>query len=52
MWKTHSEYDEVYNYIKGIRNCIEPNNLFVIKLRKFESLLKKNNYDLEKINMK
>ena len=52
MWKTHSSYEEVYNYVKGIRNCIEPNNLFVIKLHKFGNLLKKNNYNLDDIIMK
>ena len=52
MWKTHSSYNEVYNYIKEKRNCIEPNNLSVIKLHKLDNLLKKNNYQLEKIEMK
>ena len=52
MWKTHSGYDEVYNYIKEKRNCIEPNNLSVIKLHKLDKLLKQNNYQLEKIEMK
>ena len=52
MWKTHSSYDEVFNYIKEKRNCIEPNNLSVIKLHKLDSLLRKNNYQLEKIDMK
>ena len=52
MWKTHSSYDDVFNYIKEKRNCIEPNNLSVIKLHKLDSLLRKNNYQLEKIDMK
>ena len=52
MWKTHCSYNEVYNYLKGIRNCIEPNNLFVIKLHKLDNLLKKHNYELDKIDMK
>ena len=52
MWKTHSSYDEVYNYIKAKRNCIEPNNLSVLKLHKLDNLLKKNNYQIEKIEMK
>ena len=52
IWKTHSSYDEVYNYLKEKRNCIEPNNLSVMKLRKLENLLKKNNYQLDKIDIK
>ena len=52
MWKTHSSYDEVFNYVKEKRNCIEPNNLSVIKLHKLDKLLKQNNYQLEKIDMK
>ena len=52
MWKTHSSFDEVFNYIKEKRNCIEPNNLSVMKLHKLDKLLKQNNYQLEKIDMK
>ena len=52
MWKTHSSYDEVYNYVKEKRNCIEPNNLSVMKLHKLDGLLKKNNYQLDKVEMK
>ena len=52
MWKTHTSYDDVFEYIKKRRNCIEPNNLFIIQLHKFENLLKNNNYDLNKIEVK
>ena len=52
MWKTHSSYDDVFNNIKEKRNCIEPNNLSVMKLHKLDKLLKQNNYQLEKIDMK
>ena len=52
MWKTHSSYDEVFNYLKEKRNCIEPNNLSVLKLQKLDKLLKKNNYQIEKVEMK
>ncbi len=52
MWKTHSSFDEVFNYIKEKRSCIEPNNLSVMKLHKLDKLLKQNNYQLEKIDMK
>ena len=49
MWKTHSSYDDVFDYVKKRRDCIEPNNLFIIQLHKFQNLLKKNNYKLENI---
>ena len=52
IWKTHSSYDEVFNYLKEKRKCIEPNNLSVMKLRKLDNLLKKNNYQLDKVNLK
>ena len=52
IWKTHSSYDEVFNYLKEKRICIEPNILSVMKLRKLDNLLKKNNYQLDKVNLK
>ena len=52
MWKTHSGYDEVYNYVKEKRHCVEPNSLSVIRLKKLDKALKQNNYHLEKIDMK
>ena len=52
MWKTHSSYDEVYKYVKEKRNCIEPNSLSVMRLHKLDKLLKQNNYQLDKIDMK
>ena len=52
MWKTHSSYDDVFNYIKQKRDCIELNNLFIIQLKKFQNLLKSCNYDLQKIEVK
>ena len=41
--------DDVYNYVKKRRDCIEPINPFIIQLKKFQNLLIKNNYDYEKI---
>ncbi len=49
MWKTHASFDDVYNYVKKRRDCIEPINPFIIQLKKFQNLLIKNNYDYEKI---
>ena len=52
MWKTHSSYDEVLEFVKQKRDCIEPNNLFIIQLHKFQNLLKSNDYNLDKIEVK
>ena len=52
MWKTHSSYDNVFEYVKQRRECIEPSNLFVIQLRKFHNLLINNNYNVEIIQVK
>ena len=52
MWKTHSSYDNVFEYVKQRRECIEPSNLFVIQLHKFQNLLVNNNYNIESIQVK
>ena len=52
MWKTHSSYDNVFEYVKQRRDCIEPSNLFIIQLHKFQNLLVNNNYNLERIQVK
>ena len=49
MWKTHSDYDEVFNYVKQRRDYIQPINPFIVQLNKFHKLLKNNDYNLEKI---
>ena len=51
MWKTHSNYDDVFEFVKKRRDCIEPNNLFIMKLHKFQTMLKKSNYNLAKIDV-
>lgn len=51
MWKTHSSYESVFDYVKSRRECIEPCNIFIIQLHKFHNLLINNNYNLEKIIM-
>jgi atypical dual specificity phosphatase len=49
MWKTHSNYDDVFNYVKQKRECIQPINPFIIQLKKFHTLLTKNNYNLDQV---
>ena len=51
MWKTHSNYEEVFDYVQKRRDCIELNNLFIIQLHKFQKILKSNGYNLEKIEV-
>ena len=51
MWKTHSSYEDVFNFVKNRRECIELNNLFIMQLNKFQNLLKNNNYNYEKIEV-
>ena len=52
MWKTHSSYDNVFEYVKQKRESIEPSTLFVIQLQKFHNLLINNHYNLEGIQVK
>ena len=52
MWKTHSSYDDVFEFVKKRRDCIELNNLFIIQLNKFQKLLKNNDYNLNNIEIK
>ena len=50
MWKTHSDFNDVYLYIKKIRPEVDPNNGFRRQLGIFHKLLEDNNYDLNKID--
>ena len=50
MWKTHSNFDDVYFFVKKRRPEIDPNNGFRKQLKIFQDLLKENNYDLTKID--
>ena len=50
MWKTHSNFNEAYSFIKKIRPEIGPNNGFRRQLKLFEQLLHNNNYNLNKID--
>ena len=50
MWKTHSNFNDAYFFVKKRRPEIDPNNGFRRQLNLFQDLLKENNYDLNKIN--
>ena len=49
MWKTHCSYYDTYFYEKSRRQFIDPNDGFVEQLKLFETLIKKDNFDLNKI---
>ena len=49
MWKTHCSYYDTYFFVKNRRRFIDPNDGFVEQLKLFEKLIKKDNYDLNKI---
>ena len=51
MWKTHFNFEDVYQFVKRRRPIIEPNKGFVIQLEHFDKLLKENNYELSKIDL-
>ena len=52
MWKTHSTYKQAYNFVQKRRPCIEPSIGFIKQLKKFETLLKNNNYNYKNIDDK
>ena len=52
MWKAHASYNEVFDYVKKRRDCVELNNFFIIQLNKFHKALEKNNYNLQKVEVK
>ena len=49
MWKTHFNFEDIYNFVKKRRPNIEPNKGFISQLKQFNNMLKDNNYDLKKI---
>lgn len=51
MWKTHSNFNDVYLFVKKRRPEIDPNNGFRRQLQLFHKLLEENNYDLNKIDI-
>ena len=50
MWKAHCSYYDAYFFVKNRRSFICPNDGFVEQLKLFENLIKKNDYDLNKID--
>ena len=50
IWKTHSNFENVYNFVKKRRPNIEPNKGFISQLKQFDNMLKNNNYELKKFN--
>ena len=51
MWKTHCSFDDTYFFVKNRREFVEPNDGFIEQLKLFEKLIKKYNYDLNKIKL-
>ena len=49
MWKTHSDFNKVYSFVKKRRPEIDPNNGFRKQLNIFQKLLQENDYDFDKI---
>ena len=46
MYKKKMKYEETYDFVKNKRNVISPNPGFQEQLKKFEEILKENNYIL------
>ena len=44
MYKNKMSYEEAYDFVKNKRNVINPNSGFQEQLKKFEKILKENNY--------
>ena len=44
MYKNKMSYEEAYDFVKNKRNVINPNSGFQDQLKKFEKILKENNY--------
>ena len=51
MWKNQLKLEEAFKLVRRIRN-INPNYGFIRQLQIFEDLLKKNNYNINKINFR
>ncbi len=52
MWKNQLDYVECCHFLRKIRPIVYPNYGFIRQLKMFDKLLKKNNYDISKINFK
>lgn len=47
MWKNKSNYNDTYWMVKNRRKFISPNRGFIEQLKKFEKILKENNWNLD-----
>ena len=50
MWKEKISYDEALEFVSKKRSCVWHNDGFKDQLKIFDQLLKKNKYELNKIN--
>ena len=50
MWKTHNNFNEVYKFAQKRRPRVELTIGFVRQLKKFDNILKDNDYNLNKID--
>ena len=50
MGKAQCNYKDAFSFVKSRRPKINPNDGFVKQLKVFEYLLKKNDFDLNKID--
>ena len=51
MWKTHSRFSQVYNFVQKRRPCIELSIVLLNQLKKFEKYLKNINYNYKEIDI-
>ena len=49
MFKNKWNYLKSFEFVKKKRNQIDPNSGFVEQLKKFDIIIKHNNYNIEKI---
>ncbi len=52
IWKTHSSFNQVLNFVQSRRSSIEPSIGFIKQLKNFEKIIKKNGYDIQNIDSK
>ncbi len=52
IWKTHSSFNQVLNFVQSRRSSIEPSIGFKKQLKNFEKIIKKNGYDIQNIDSK
>ena len=52
MWAQKMPFKEALDFVSKKRSAVFPNQGFKDQLKKFEGILKENNYDLNKIDFK